>query len=142
MGDHQGRLGTVNLGRSSCGLKSVTDRLYSRYRADKDIKRILTNESCSPLPCPLQFKARCCLLFNTWSYRVPCNSKHVAVSCSPPGPTMSLVIQNTLLSPVLHLVLPSPCNSKYVTVSCSPPGPTMSPAVHNTLMILQSYRLH
>jgi len=33
MGDHQGRLGAVNLG------KSVTDHLYSRFRADTDVNK-------------------------------------------------------------------------------------------------------
>jgi len=39
MGDHQGRLGAVNLVRRF-GHKSVTDRLYGRYRADTDVKWI------------------------------------------------------------------------------------------------------
>jgi len=40
MGDHQGRLGAVNMDPFVSGLKSVTDRLYTHYRDDTDVKWI------------------------------------------------------------------------------------------------------
>jgi len=43
IGDHQGRLGAVNLS-PFVSVKYVTDRLSSRYRADTDIKWIKPNQ--------------------------------------------------------------------------------------------------
>jgi len=48
MGDHQGTPGAVNHGSVyRCWLRSVTDRLYSRYHADTEVKWIKPNQTDS-----------------------------------------------------------------------------------------------